>query len=513
MMGKPNKAKRAGRGRYRAAAPPAVPRSLLYARPELQLIYDTVPIGLAFLTPDGRYVQINQRLTEICGISVADHIGRSVRETVPQVADLVERIIQDAMRTGEAVTGVEVHGQRADKLNADRVWITNWHPLRSPDGSIVGINVVAEEITERKRTETVLTASEMALRETEVRFHELADNISQFAWTADRSGWIYWYNKRWHDYTGTTLEEMQGWGWQKVHHPDHVDRVVNRKTLRFESRFRHKDGTFRWISWKAVPDGQRIYAMGRDITELRDAQQKLLVARRELAEVTHRTTLVAMSAAIAHEIKQPLAAIVANANAGLRWLTATPPGLDQACDTFRDIAADGHRADDVIRSVQAMFSRIDQPRTMFDVNELIRETIALARGELEAARIAVELGLASELPPIYAHRVQLQQVVLNVVTNAADAMRPITDRARVLRIESKPFNSTGVEVAVKDSGTGIEPENVARIFDAFFTTKANGMGMGLAICRSILEAHGGTLSVSPSTPHGSVFRLALPSNR
>ena len=609
MMGKPNKAKRPGRGRHRAASRTAakisVPRhhsNLPYAIPELKLIYDTAPIGLAFLTPDGRYVQINQRLTEICGISVADHIGRSVRETVPQVADQVEKILETVMSTGEPVAGVEVHGQRADKLNADRVWITNWHPLRSPDGSIVGINVVAEEITERKRTETVLTAKEMALRQTEVRFRELADNISQFAWTADQSGWIYWYNKRWHDYTGTTLEEMQGWGWQKVHHPEHVERVVQRirqsfesgtpwedtfplrgrdgsyrwflsralpirneagdvirwfgtntditeqieaeralrelngnleqrvemetrerlhiwnvsqdllavadlegnylsvnpawtmtlgwsgadllgkssqwllhpddrektrteirhlaagrKTLRFDSRFRHKDGTYRWLSWKAAPDGQRIYAMGRDITELRDAQQKLQAARRELAEVTRRTTLAAMTAAIAHEIKQPLAAIVTNANAGLRWLAAMPPRLDQACDTFRHIAADGNRAGDVIQSVRAMFSSRDHAGTVFDVNELLRETIALARGELEAAGIAVELGLASELPLICAHRVQLQQVVLNVITNAADAMRTITDRARVLRMESKSFESTGVEVTVEDSGAARSP--------------------------------------------------------
>jgi PAS domain S-box-containing protein len=150
------------------------------------------------------YVQINRRLSEICGLSIADHIGRSVRETVPQVADQVEKIVEAVMRTGEPVTGVEVCGQRSDKLNADHVWNTSWHPLKSPDGSIVGINVVAEEITERKRAEAVLTANDKALRESEVRFRELADNISQFAWTADQNGWIYWYNKRWHDYTGTT---------------------------------------------------------------------------------------------------------------------------------------------------------------------------------------------------------------------------------------------------------------------------------------------------------------------
>ena len=142
--------------------------------------------------------------------------------------DQVEEIVQTVVRSGKPITGVEVRGQRADKLNADHTWITNWHPLRGPKGNIVGVNVVAEDVTERKRGEAVLVSREKALRESEARFRELADNISQFAWTADEKGWIYWYNKRWHDYTGTTLEEMQGWSWQKVHHPDHVDRVVHR---------------------------------------------------------------------------------------------------------------------------------------------------------------------------------------------------------------------------------------------------------------------------------------------
>ncbi|MFZ0100981.1 MAG: PAS domain-containing protein, partial [Pseudolabrys sp.] len=208
----------------------------MYERqPELQLIYDTAPVGLAYLTPDCRYVQINQRLTEICGISIADHIGRSVRETVPQVAEQVEKLIQTIVDTGEPITGVEVRGQRVDKLNADHIWITNWHPSKNADGKVVGINVVAEDITERKRAEGIIAAGQKALSESELRFRELADNISQFAWTADQAGCIYWYNKRWHDYTGTTLEEMQGWGWRKVHHPQHVDGVVERIRKCFET--------------------------------------------------------------------------------------------------------------------------------------------------------------------------------------------------------------------------------------------------------------------------------------
>src|SRR5215475_2496704 len=220
-MPKPRKAKKVGSARRRPASrrlstgAKRAGKQPDEALPELQLIYDTAPIGLGCLTLDCRYLQINQRLTEICGISVADHIGRSVRDTVPAVAEQVETIVTSIARTGEPITGIEVHGQRADGSNADHVWITNWHPLKDPDGRIVGVNVVAEDITERKRAAAVLTSSDEALRESETRFRELADNISQFAWTADEKGWIYWYNKRWHDYTGTTLDEMEGWAGRK----------------------------------------------------------------------------------------------------------------------------------------------------------------------------------------------------------------------------------------------------------------------------------------------------------
>ncbi|MGB2659409.1 MAG: PAS domain S-box protein [Pseudolabrys sp.] len=660
-MQKPAKVKRIGSGRPpsgKAAKVSKLQRQnrQLYERlPELQLIYDTAPVGLAFLTLDCRYLQINQRLTEICGISVADHIGRSVRETVPRVADQVEKVVQAIARTGEPITGVEVRGQRADKLNADHIWITNWHPLKNSEGRIIGINVVAEDITERKRAEAVLAASENALRESEKRFRDLADNIDQFAWTADTDGRRNWFNKRWHDYAGTTLEEMQGFGWQKLHHPDHLERVVQgiRKsfkgdapwedtfplrgrdgkyrwflaralpirneagevvrwfgtntditeqleaekalrelnatlehrveaqtrervqiwnvsqdllvvtdldgkyltvnpawtvslgwseaellgntsqwllhpddrektraeisqlaaghaTQRFEVRFRHKDGSYRWLSWKAVQDQGRIYAMARDVTDLKNAENKLRDVRHELSQAARRTTVAAMSAAIAHEIRQPLGAIVTNANAGLRWLNRPAPDLDEVRDTLTHIVADGHRASEVIQSVRAMFAKGDHAGTPLDTNELIRETIAIANNELEAARVVVELELGERIPMISAHKGQLQQVVLNIITNAADAMRTIDDRARVLRVRSRSFDSNGVAVSVQDSGTGIDPENIDRVFEAFFTTKTNGMGMGLAICRSIVEAHGGNMSVSPGVPHGSVFHIFLP---
>jgi PAS domain S-box-containing protein len=263
----------------------------LLQQPALQLAYDTAPIGLAVLSPDCRYLQINQRLTEICGISVEDHLGHSVRDCVPALADAVEGIVRSIMSTGEPVAGIEVTSQRTDKTE-ERWWVTYWHPLRNPNGEIIGVNVAAEEVTERKRAEAVLAANGQALRESESRFRELADNISQFAWTADASGWIYWYNKRWHDYAGTTLEEMQGWGWQKVHHPEHVDRVVERIRRSFETGtpwedtfpLRGKDGNYRWFLSRALPirneagEVIRWFGTNTDVTEQIEAENALRVS-------------------------------------------------------------------------------------------------------------------------------------------------------------------------------------------------------------------------------------------
>jgi len=220
-----------------------------------------------------------------------------------------------------------------------------------------------------------------------------------------------------------------------------------------------------------------------------------------------------MTASIAHEIKQPLGAIVANASAGLRWLTRSPPMVDEALETFRDIVADGHRASDVIQSVRDMFDGRDQPGEPVDVNALIRDTVAILRGELDAAGIAAHLDLAPRLPRVSARRGQVQQVILNLLSNAADAMRAVADRKRVLRVTSEGVEAGVIAVSVQDSGNGIAADDASRIFDAFYTTKSHGMGMGLSICKSIVEGHGGRLSIVAQGAEGATFRFELPAGR
>jgi two-component system NtrC family sensor kinase len=240
------------------------------------------------------------------------------------------------------------------------------------------------------------------------------------------------------------------------------------------------------------------------------SQEAMRATQSNLARITRLVTMGEMAASIAHEINQPLAGIVANANASLRWLAGASPNLDEARAALKQIINAGHHAADVIGSIRAMFRKGAQERAPVDINKLIHEVIELVHGELEKHRISVQVQLNQRLPLVTVDRVQLQQVILNLVMNAIDAMDSITDRPRLLQVKSDIQAGDGVLVSVADSGTGIDRKDADRIFESFFTTKPQGTGMGLAICRSVIEAHGGRLWVSAGVPHGSVFQFALP---
>ena len=281
------------------------------------------------------------------------------------------------------------------------------------------------------------------------------------------------------------------------------------------TQLRRRDGSAMWshIYFSSILDGDSkprlIIATALDITDYRAAEEAARTAQSELAQVARLTAMGEMSASIAHEINQPLAAIVANGNAGLRWLANAAPDLDEVRATLKRIVSDGHRAGKVISGVRTLFKKTVHPRGPIDLNDLVREVLSLVRGELESRRVTVEPELG-QLPPVIADRAQLQQVVLNLITNALDAMSTISDRPRVLRVRSERCEPGRVMVTVHDSGPGIEKKNINRIFEPFFTTKSNGTGMGLSICRSVVESHGGQLMASHGHPHGAVFQMVLP---
>ena len=216
----------------------------------------------------------------------------------------------------------------------------------------------------------------------------------------------------------------------------------------------------------------------------------------------------AVAAAIAHEVRQPLTAMVTNGDAGLRFLDRAIPDLDRAKEAFKRIVDDGHRAGAVVGSIRAIFKRDLQSRILLDVNDLIQEALALQRGDLQKSRILVQADLTSPLPEVCGDLVQLRQVLLNLITNAIDAMNSVED-PRVLSVKSETHESEGVKVSVADTGTGIDSQDAGRIFNPLYTTKADGMGMGLAICRSIVEAHDGQLWVAANAPRGAVFQFTL----
>jgi PAS domain S-box-containing protein len=249
-----------------------------------------------------------------------------------------------------------------------------------------------------------------------------------------------------------------------------------------------------------------------DLTERKHAEEALRKAQAELAHVTRVTTLGELTASIAHEVNQPLAAVVNAAGACLRWLDGGTPNLDEARLAADWIIKEGHRASEVIRRVRALANKTDIEKVPLDINDVVKEVIALVQHEVDSHQVSLRIEFAPALPMILGDRVQLQQVIINLVMNGIEAMQSVTDRPRELTIRSHQDETHRVLVTVTDSGTGISAENVDRLFDAFFTTKSSGMGMGLSICRSIIEAHGGRLWTTANAPHGATFQFTLPVN-
>jgi C4-dicarboxylate-specific signal transduction histidine kinase len=239
------------------------------------------------------------------------------------------------------------------------------------------------------------------------------------------------------------------------------------------------------------------------------AEETLRRSQAQLAHVTRVLTMGEMAASIAHEINQPLSAIVNNGSACLRWLAGDTPNLDEAREAARRIVRDGNRAGEVMTRIRAFLRKTDAGKKRLDINKIIEEVLILIQDEAVSRGVAVRVDLAEDNPPVLGDRVQLQQVILNLVMNGIEATAPVPDRPREVRISSRPHESDKVLVAVRDSGVGIDEESLEKIFDAFYTTKTQGMGMGLAISRSIVEDHGGELSATSNNGSGATFQFTL----
>jgi len=375
-----------------------------------------------------------------------------------------------------------------------------------------------EEVLRRRATEATLRASEERWRS---MFEASAVGIA----VIDQQNHFAAANEAFQKMVGYTSEELQSLGPLDITHEEDrkatqemIEDVQSgkRQDCHTEKRYCRKDGKVIWVrvsTARALDSSsalQGIPAIIEDITERKRAEVAWHDAREALSRATRLTVMGELSASIAHEINQPLAAIITNGHACERFLTFSPPDLDEVKDAVGEIVRDGRRASEVLKRIRAMSKNSAPQRGQVDVNHAIAEVLALTRDELLRHRVSVQTDLHSNLPTIMADRVQLQQVVLNLVMNGIDAMRAVADRSRILTVRSLLSDRGNIAVNVADSGIGLDPANRERIFDTFFTTKPEGMGMGLAISNTIIEAHRGRLWAESGSPFGAVFAFTLP---
>jgi PAS domain S-box-containing protein len=374
--------------------------------------------------------------------------------------------------------------------------------------------------------------AEESLKQTEARMAFAAASTQTGLWQYDVPSRHLWATEHCRSMFGLnadsplTLEAFLG-----AVHPD--DRGVAIGAMRAgaqagetagRSEFRVvPNGQLRWYlataSTEFDKNGEPIRVSGifRDVTARKKAEQEaeeledtLRATRRELARVSRQTTIGAMAGSIAHEINQPLSALVTNGGICLRLLAKPDSDLDEVREVLKRIIDDGHRASHIIASIRAMFGKDHRERSPVSIRDLVCEVVALVQGELESLRVSLQVELHPELPRVMADRVQLQQVFLNLIMNAIEAMGSTENRERLLLLKSEFHGADDVLIMVEDSGVGINPKDMDRIFDTFFTTKSHGMGLGLSICKSIIESHGGRLWASARMPHGSIFYVQLP---
>jgi PAS domain S-box-containing protein len=373
-----------------------------------------------------------------------------------------------------------------------------------------------------------ITDSKLAqekVRESELNLRQMTETIPEMLWSATPEGAIDYCNARVVDYTGFSAEEVIGHGWTKLLHPDDVDQtarvwmscVTTGAPYRVEVRtFHAADRTFRWCVTSALPlldrEGRILkwYGTVVDMHDWKQAQEELHNTQTELAHMTRVMTMGQLTASIAHEVNQPLSGIITNAGTCLRMLAADPPNVDGALETTRRTIRDGNRMSDVITRLRALYSKKEASPESMDLNEAAREVIALSLSELQRNRVILRPDLTEDLPFVTGDRVQLQQVIMNLLRNASDAMRSIEDRPRQLVIRTERDEGDRVRLIVQDAGVGFDPQAVDRLFKAFYTTKNDGMGMGLSVSRSIIESHQGRLWATLNDGPGATFSFSIP---
>jgi PAS domain S-box-containing protein len=385
------------------------------------------------------------------------------------------------------------------------------------------IGALLAERHRARRSADALASSRRVLQESEERFRRMADTAPVLIWVSGPDRLCTFFNKGWLDFTGRSVEQEIGNGWLSGVYPEDLDRCLAtysssfdaRRSFQMEYRLRRADGEYRWILDSAVPLYQEDVFAGYvgsciDITEQRRAEA---ASRRSLDEIAHMNRVAAMgelTASIAHEVNQPLAAILSNAQAASRFLGSESPDLAQVRDCLTDIVADDKRAGEVIRRLRSLLKRGTSQPSLVDLNEVVSDAIRLMGNDVMLRNVSVKVEPFPGLPAVRGDRIQLYQLALNLIMNGLDAVAERSPGDRWVLVRTAKADGGGVELTVEDSGNGVAASDLARVFEPFFSTKREGLGIGLSISRSIVQAHGGKIWVENSARCGAIFHCVLP---
>jgi len=484
-----------------------------------RLIIETALDAVVTMNSQGLITSWNKQAETIFGWSPGEAIGR-------HMADM---IIPEQHRT-------------AHKLGLRRFLATGEGPILRRRIEIIAVRrsgaefpVELEVVPVRLRHDWAFSAfirditesrlAEEKLRESELNLRQMTETIPEMLWGATPDGSMDYCNTRVLDYTGLSQQEIKGAGWMKMIHPDDAENVARAwkrsvesgEPFYFEFRgLRASDGKHRWCVSRALPlrsaggDILRWHGTVVDFHDRRQAQEDLRNAQAELAHVNRVITMGELTASIAHEVNQPLASIIASGDSCAAWLTNEPPNLDKARAAASRVIQAATQASETVQRLRALFRKTTSMTTSVDVNAAIEDTISLVRHEAQRNKVVLRTELGPVVASVKGDRVQLQQVILNLTMNGIESVARLDHEPRWVMIRSTLSNTGELVVSVEDTGPGIEAEHADRLFAPFFTTKPHGIGMGLPICRSIIEAHGGRLWAAKNEPRGAVFNFVLP---
>jgi PAS domain S-box-containing protein len=484
----------------------------------LTAIINTIPTAAWTTRPDGYCDFLNQVWLDYAGMTAEQAQGWGWAEAIHP--DDRTKLVEEWQLCLASGTRVDTEA-RIRRFDGSYHWfLIRGNPLRDESGNILKWYGTCIDIDDRKRAEEKLRAAEFSSRQT-------VDSIPGHVTRTSAAGEVEFANRQFLAYFGNNFEDIKNWATSGIVHHEDLPRAIEISNNSFsggdpyelEARIRRFDGAYRWFRVRGCPlrdaEGRILhwYVLSTDIDDQKKAEEALNRARSELAHVTRVTTLNALTASIAHEVNQPLSGIVSNAGATLRFLSGDAPNLEEVREAIRDIVRDGKRAGEIITRIRALTKRTATRREKLDLNETISEVLALIGDEAKRNKVIVRTQFDDTLSPVAGDRVQLQQVVLNLVMNAIEAMRSVSERPRELVITTQNIDAECVQATVEDSGIGIGSDTVDKIFDSFYTTKPGGMGMGLSISRSILQSHGGRLWAVGKDAPGTMFHFTVPKYR